>query len=92
MGGADRNAIGLNYSSRLSNIAPGQHASWTVEDMQGVARIEGVGVLLPDGQVFLCSGAGQGGSLYLPKPQKNACLHMAWEATGPCASPRRGYI
>ncbi len=59
-GGADSNANGLTYSSRLSGIAPGQTAAWTQEDMQGVGRIEGVAVLLPDGTVFLCSGANQG--------------------------------
>ncbi len=60
MGGSDDEGIGLTYSQRLSNLVPGQTPSWTLEAMQGQPRIEGVGVLLPDGTVFLCSGAEQG--------------------------------
>ena len=59
MGGADNNGDGLDYSQRLSGIVPGQTAVWQQEDM-GQKRIEGVGVLLPDGTVFLCSGASGG--------------------------------
>ena len=53
-------AQGLPYSQRLSNIAPGQMPVWTLDSMQGQPRIEGVAVLLPDGTVFLCSGAESG--------------------------------
>ena len=60
MGGSDLNSNGLPYSQRLSDIGPGQTPVWTQESMQGQPRIEGVGVLLPDGTVFLCSGAGSG--------------------------------
>ena len=60
MGGADDTGEGLPYSQRLSNLGPGQTPSWTLEPMQGQPRIEGVGVLLPDGTVFLCSGAEAG--------------------------------
>lgn len=60
MGGADGNGNGLNYSQRLTNIGAGLQASYVQESMQGVARIEGTAVLLPDGTVFLCSGAANG--------------------------------
>ena len=66
MGGADDTGEGLPYSQRLSNLGPGQTPSWTYEPMQGQQRIEGVGVLLPDGTVFLCSGAEQGRAPLLP--------------------------
>ena len=64
MGGADNNGNGLAYSQRLTGIVPGQTAGWQQEDME-VKRIEGVAVLLPDGTVFLCSGA-SGGQHHLP--------------------------
>ena len=59
MGGADNDGNGLAYSQRLTGMAPGQTAEWQQEAM-GLKRIEGVGVLLPDGTVFLCSGASYG--------------------------------
>ncbi len=65
MGGADNNGNGLAYSQRLSGIVPGQTAKWQQEYM-GQTRIEGVGVLLPDGTVFLCSGASGGQLKLLP--------------------------
>ena len=60
MGGADNNGNGLNYSQRLTSIGAGLQSSWVQENMQGIARIEGTAVLLPDGTVFLCSGAANG--------------------------------
>ncbi len=68
MGGPDDNGEGLPYSQRLSNLAPRQTPTWTLEPMMGQPRIEGVGVLLPDGTVFLCSGAAEGARPLLPFP------------------------
>ena len=66
MGGADGNGHGLSYSQRLTSVGAGLQASLVQEDMQGVPRIEGTAVLLPDGTVFLCSGASNGKSSLKP--------------------------
>ena len=60
MGGADGNGNGLSYSQRLSTIGAGLQMGVVQEAMAGVARIEGTAVVLPDGTVFLCSGAASG--------------------------------
>lgn len=75
MGGADDMGEGLPYSQRLSNLGPGQTPSWTYETMQDQPRIEGVGVVLPDGTVFLCSGAENGEHALLPQ-----CRTYFWRA------------
>ena len=78
MGGSDDDGQGLPYSQRLSNLAPGQTPTWTLEPMQGQQRIEGVGILLPDGTVFLCSGAEEGTCPGCPSADFSlAC--MVWE-------------
>lgn len=60
MGGADNNGTGLTYSQRMSNIGPGLTPVIVQEDMMGQGRIEGTAVVLPDGSVFLNSGAAMG--------------------------------
>ena len=54
------NLNGIAYSQLISNLQPGLTPTITVEQM-GTPRIEGVAVVLPDGTVFLCCGAQQGG-------------------------------
>ena len=63
MGGSDDSGNGLAYSQRLSGVAPGKTPVWTVENMNGYPRFEGCAVLLPDGTVFLTSGAQYGAAL-----------------------------
>ena len=58
-GGADSNGNGLAYSTRMSNIGPGLQPTLVQESM-GQARIEGCATNLPDGTVFLTSGAANG--------------------------------
>ena len=65
MGGSDDSGNGLAYSQRLSNVAPGKTPAWTVENMNGYPRFEGCAVLLPDGTVFLTSGAQHGAAIPL---------------------------
>ena len=59
-GGSDLNGVGLTYSRLLTNLFVGVQASYVQENMAGATRIEGVGILLPDGTVFFCSGGAQG--------------------------------
>ena len=63
MGGSDNDGNGLAYSQRLSGMAPGKTPAWTVENMAGYRRFEGCAVLLPNGTVFLTSGAQYGAAL-----------------------------
>ena len=73
MGGSDDSGNGLAYSQRLSNIAPYKTPSWLVENMNGYRRFEGCAVLLPDGTVFLTSGAQYGAALV----HHGHCMHSA---------------
>jgi hypothetical protein len=61
-GGSDLNGNGLPYSRLLQNLFVGVQASYVQENMAGATRIEGVGILLPDGTAFFCSGGAQGES------------------------------
>lgn len=58
-GGANSGGVGLNYSTRITNIGIGLQPTF-VQEMMGKARIEGCAVNLPDGTVFMTSGAGNG--------------------------------
>ena len=79
MGGSDDSGNGLAYSQRLSGVAPGQTPAWTVENMAGYRRFEGCAVLLPDGTVFLTSGAQYGA---VP-PSAPAATHASCEKAQP---------
>ena len=78
MGGSDDSGNGLAYSQRLSGVAPYQTPSWTVENMNGYRRFEGCAVLLPDGTVFLTSGASYGAASQL---HQLICMHHAKRCT-----------
>ena len=71
MGGSDDDGNGLAYSQRLSGVAPGKTPAWTVENMNGYRRFEGCAVLLPDGTVFLTSGAQYAAAL--PHQTRRGC-------------------
>ena len=93
MGGSDDSGNGLAYSQRLSGVAPGKTPAWTVENMAGYRRFEGCAVLLPDGTVFLTSGAQHGAAQSL---RQLPCMHCAKRCSrraarlaaprGPCSS------
>ena len=58
-GGADNAGNGLAYSSRITNLGIGLQPTIVQENM-GKARIEGCATNLPDGTVFMTSGAANG--------------------------------
>ena len=69
-GGADDVGNGLAYSTRITNLGVGLQPTLVQENM-GKARIEGCATNLPDGTVFMTSGAANG------KPASRACVGLA---------------